>query len=90
MQGLVIIARRAYCVEVPEIVVRHVSSSVRVVCMSVCTADMRGEWTFAPILSRQRRQNDFVDSRRNQYWNQNLELSEVVKLYLRVQKMITF
>ena len=59
-------------------------------CMSVCPADMRGEWTFAPILSRQRRQNDFVDSRRNQYWNQNLELSEVVKLYWRVQKMITF
>ena len=56
----------------------------------VCPADMRGEWTFAPILSRQRRENDFLESRRNQYWNQNLELSEVVKLYLRVQKMITF
>ena len=56
----------------------------------VCPADMRGEWTFAPILSRQRRENDFADSRRNQYWNHNLELSEVVKLYLRIRKMITF
>ena len=85
-----LIARRAYCVEVPEIVVRHVLSVCRPRRLYVCPADMRGEWTFAPILSRQRRQNDFVDSRRNQYWNQNLELSEVVKLYLRVQKMITF
>ena len=51
-------------------------------CLSVCPADMRAEWTFAPILSRQRREIDFLESRRNQFWNQNLELSEVVKLYL--------
>ena len=48
-----IFARRAYCVEVPEIVVRHVY-----VCMYV-TADMRCEWTFALFSSRQGRENDF-------------------------------
>ena len=83
-----IIARRAYCVEVPEIVVRHVL--LLLLCVCVCPADMRAEWIVAPILSRQRRENDFLESRRNQFWNQNLELSEVVKLYLGVQKMITF